>query len=472
MSDYRHRIAFGTWINDMRNESLPLDQWPSSRLDDTTVEGISRTLETAAAAGYGYMDVFGLYATVDYPPDIVSAFGDAERNRQVERVFAAADAVGIKMVLSLGVHTWGYDRIIREDPSVRGVDSAGNPHPHAMCGAQEKSWEYIDKLIDTMFSRHDFGGVHLESADLGYCECPKCAGQYGTVVYNARLNARAAEKIRRDHPGALTYACPINWAPWRLGPDGTQLKFSGADLEGVIELSRGIDLFMDQGHRGRFIDWADVPSLECDYGTSGGLWMYHGARQDRLSYLLPYVRRTAGHLRDYHAHGARGCLFYQGPMINPAVEANSACAGRLMQDVNREPEDVLLEVVEAYYGPKSPEAAQSLVQVFFDVEESYFGQWDMEELPKLQGVEPPGEMMVGTLFNTSPDATTHVMEPYLDAAGRAAHHKGLRDALGRTLALRDQFADTARIDRITRALGLSIQLLATAMMAKGEKWMD
>jgi len=184
------------------------------------------------------------------------------------------------------------------------------------------------------------------------------------------------------------------------------------------------------------------------------------------------VRRTAGHLRDQYAHGARGCLFYQGPMINPAVEANSACAGRLMQDVSREPEDVLLEVVDTYYGPKNPEAARSLVQVFLDVEESYFGQWDLQQLPKLQGVEPPGEMMVGTLFNTSPDATTHVVEPYLDAAGRAAHHKGLRDALVRTLALRDQFADTERMDRIARALGLSIQLLATAMVAKGEKWMD
>ncbi len=466
---YRHRIAFGTWINDMRNEPLPLEQWPAPQLDDTTVEGITRTLDVISDAGYGYLDAFGLYATTNYPPDIVSAFDDPERARQVERVFAAAEERDIKMVLCLGVHTWGYDRIIREDPSVRGLDKDGNPHPHAMCGAKEKSWEYIDRLVETMFSRHDFGAVHLESADLGYCMCPECAGGLGSVGYNARLNARAAQIIKTHNKEALTYVCPINWEPWRLGDDGKQRTFSGDTLQHVIELSRHIDVFMDQGHHGRFISWDDVPRLSCDYGTSGGLWLYHGCRQDRLSYLVPYVRRMAGHLRDHYEHGARAALLYQGPMANPGVRVNSACGGRLLQDPTREPAEVLAEVIQDAWKPRSDEALRRLTQLFFDVEEGYFGAWDTS---RIQGIEPPGELMLGSLFNTSPDAATHLMEPHLDAEGRTACHAAWRGALGEAIALREQFEDRAALEGIIRALNVSLQLLATIRMVKGEKWLD
>ena len=49
---------------------------------------------------------------------------------------------------------------------------------------------------------------------------------------------------------------------------------------------------MDQGWNGTFIAEAERPGfikkLHCDYGTSGGLWVYHCGRWDRLSYFLPY----------------------------------------------------------------------------------------------------------------------------------------------------------------------------------------
>jgi len=50
---YKHRIAFGCWINDMRNSALPLQQWPAPHCDDATVEGVQRTLDVIADAGYG-----------------------------------------------------------------------------------------------------------------------------------------------------------------------------------------------------------------------------------------------------------------------------------------------------------------------------------------------------------------------------------------------------------------------------------
>lgn len=472
-SSYDYRIAFGCWINDLRNTALPLQQWPAPHCDDATVEGVTRTLDVISAAGYGYLDMFGLYATGNYPPDIVSAFTDPERNRRLDGLFATAAERGIRLCLPLGLMTWGWDRIIVEDPEVRGLDAAGKPHPHAMCGAKEKSWGYIEKLLNTMFARHDFGGVHLESADLGYCACAQCAGQYGVVGYNARLNARAADYIKAQHPDVLVYTCPISWIPFALDKTtGRQTTFTAEELPHVLELSRHIDVFMDQGHHGRSLRWEDVPRLDCAYGTSGGLWAYHGSRQDRLSYFLPYPMRGAAHLRDHHSHGTRACLYYQGPMVNPAVEVNSAVAGRVMADVTRDPRSVLEEVIELYYRPCSAEAGQHLAQAFVDLEEAYFGQWNEQRFQETQNLEMPGEFMVGTLLNTSPDAATHLGEPYLDADGRAAYRQGLKAALAALEQLTGQFDDEGRLDRMTRCVAMIHHQLATFMLARGEPWMD
>ena len=469
---YKHVIAFGAWMNDMRNSALPLQQWPAPQFDDKTVEGITRVLEVAGDSGYGYLDTFGLYTTNDYPPDIVSAFGDRARNRRLDEVFRAAEEHGVRMSLPLGLMTWGWDRIIREDAEVRGKDQEGNPHPHAMCGAKEKSWAYIEKVIDTMFARHDFGAVHLESADLGYCMCPECAGKYGAVGYNAKVNARAADYIKSRHPTVLAYVCPINWVPWGLGAEGVQQTVSGEDLPHIIELSRHIDLFMDQGHRGRMLHWNMVGQLKCEYGTSGGLWVYHGARQDRLSYFLPYPVRAARHLRDHHEHGARGCLYYQGPMLNPAAEVNSAVAGRVMRDVSREPAGVLEEVIEDYYRPRKPDAAGALASVFLEAEEAYFGQWRDAPFREQHKVEMPGEFTLGVLSGTQPDPAAFLLEPFLDAAGRAACKSGLRSALGHLEALDGQFDDGGRVERMARCMTVMLHLLTTAMLAKGEAWAD
>ena len=338
--------------------------------------------------------------------------------------------------------------------------------------AKEKAWGYVEKLIDTMFARHDFGAVHMESADLGWCDCPECGGKYGRVGYNARLNTRAGDYIKQRHPDVLVYTCPINWMPWGLSEQGEQHKFAGDDLAAVIELSKHIDVFMDQGHRGRLVEWADVPKLHCAYGTSGGLWTYHGARLDRLSYFVPYPKRAAEHLRDHYEHGTRGCLYYQGPMDNPAVEVNSAVAGRLMCNVTRDPREALEDVVQTYYHPRSAHARAKLADVFLTAEEAYFDQWNLERMKEQQKLEPPGEFCVGLLFGLSPDLIGILWEPFLDAEGRTACRKGMIAALKQLLEIEHEFADRARIERLTRALTITIQILGTIMGAKGEPWTD
>src|SRR5438105_2638361 len=51
---YKYRIAFGCWINDMRSEALPLQQWPAPHLDEVTVSSILAAMDVQSRAGFNY----------------------------------------------------------------------------------------------------------------------------------------------------------------------------------------------------------------------------------------------------------------------------------------------------------------------------------------------------------------------------------------------------------------------------------
>src|SRR5262249_31613343 len=105
---YRYRIAFGAWINDMRRQPLPLEDWPAPQFDDETVESAIAAMDVQAAAGFNYLDAWGLFATYGWPPEITGAV-DEERGRRLRRLEDAARRRDIRLSLGLGTYSWGYD---------------------------------------------------------------------------------------------------------------------------------------------------------------------------------------------------------------------------------------------------------------------------------------------------------------------------------------------------------------------------
>ena len=85
----KYRIAFGAWINDMRRDPLPLENWPAPQLDDEAVASAIAAMDLQSAAGYNMLDVWGLFATYGWPPDIVSAV-DKDRRQRIHKLLAAA----------------------------------------------------------------------------------------------------------------------------------------------------------------------------------------------------------------------------------------------------------------------------------------------------------------------------------------------------------------------------------------------
>jgi hypothetical protein len=58
-----------------------------------------------------------------------------------------------------------------------------------------------------------------------------------------------------------------------------------------------------------------VKRLHCVYGTSGGgVWMYPPHRWDRSSWFLPYTKRIGNATKEDYDAGARGSLYYLGPV--------------------------------------------------------------------------------------------------------------------------------------------------------------
>ena len=117
--EYKYRFAFDAWINDVRNESMPLENWPYGVLDDKTVDAIITALDLQAETGYNGLDIIGLMATYSWPIDITSV-ADHDRRRRVNKIIKAAHDRKMKVIcFPTGVYSWGFDDIIQHDPAIR-----------------------------------------------------------------------------------------------------------------------------------------------------------------------------------------------------------------------------------------------------------------------------------------------------------------------------------------------------------------
>jgi hypothetical protein len=468
---YDYRIAFGAWINDMRLEALPLENWPAPQMDAATVKGLTAALDTQARFGYTHLDVWGLFATKSWPLNLGQGI-DKARRRRVKQIIQVAHDRGIKLIYGMGTYSWGYEKIIENDPSLAATNRDGTKQGRALCDANPKSFELVKSVLDFVLSGFDFDGVHLESFDLGGCFCPHCAGKAGIVEYHSRINRKTADCIRARWPDKLINVIPISWA------NDTDGRFTESDKDIIVELSKHIDGFYDQGWRGTYVapdERADfIKKLSCVYGTSGGRWMYPCQRWDRGSFFVPHAKHQAAAIKEQFGQGVRGLMHYQGPVNNPGTEFNIACGGLISSDTSRSIEEVAAQVVEDLYRPKTHSAHSKLVGIFLKGEDAYFDQWgDAEETEKRWrerlNCRPAGEFYIDGLVGGSPGPAGFIANPvFMDAAGRLAYKNALVPLLRDLQEIECSFRAGGRIRALRRSITITLTLLNTAMYAKGE----
>jgi hypothetical protein len=270
------------------------------------------------------------------------------------------------------------------------------------------------------------------------------------------ITGRTADYIRSQAPDKYIAAITISWADWNKG-------FTEEDKDGLVELSRKVDSILDQGHHGTYIKPADrkalIQRLHCKYGTSGGFWVYPPFRCHRLRWFLPYTKKTGTHIKELHADGGRTVLYYQGPITNPGVEVNIAFGGQIMSDVTRNVDDVLAEVLDELYKPRSPEALKKLVGVFQLAEDAYCANMNYDadgvHLKGLPAYPGPGELHIGFGIGLAAGVSAvpvHLLEPNLSDKGRALLAKGLETCLRSVYEVEDKCADKERIGRLKECI--------------------
>lgn len=419
-------------------------------------------------AGYTAIDIAGLFSTYSYPVDIKSV-ADKDRLRRVDKILKAAHERSMKVIcFPAGVMNWEFDEIIKHDPAVQ-TDS-----PHLMNPLRDESREWQNKVFDFVIDNFDIDGVHLESADQGRCKTKECMERWpNDVAYHSYITGRTADIIRAKRPDLIVTAILLGWGAW--GKD-----FTDEEKDRLVELSRSVDCIFDQGHRQTYIPEEKrrefIQRLHCDFGTSGGTWIYPPQRWERLRWFLPYTIRTGTHIKQLYEDGGRGIMYYQGPMLNPSTEVNVVFGGRIMSDTGRELEEVLAEVLESLYRPKTTAAHQKLVEIFQRAENVHFDQWPDEKILEYGGhritpkrkTPPPGEVHLTTIKGDTPGPAVYLTEPFLDTEGRMAYKQGLVSILKDILKIENDFRDGGRIKRIQKCIHNALLDINNIGMAKNE----
>ncbi len=456
----KYRVAFGLWINDMRNDSAPVENWPYGALDDRTVNGILKALDVQSKAGYNAIDLAGLFSIYAWPTDI-SSIATPERRRRVEQIVKAAHARQMKVIcFPSGVLSWGFDEIIKHDPAVR------SDNKHVMNPLREESWAWQQKVYDYVLDNYEIDGIHLESADQGRAKTPECLAKWPNgVAYHCYVTSRAAEYLRKKRRDLTLLATIQAFSNW--GRDFTQ-----EEKALLVDLSRSVECLIDQGHAGTYIPQSKrrdlVLKLHCGYRTSGGLWVYPPQRWNRTRWFLPYTGRTGAHIKQLAEDGGQGVMYYQGPVRNPGVEVNIAFGGKIMSNPVRDTESVLGEVIEQIYKPKGADAQQRLVSMFRRAEDGYFENWNAERILAALNRPEPGELHLTSLFGASPNQADYLLEPFLDTKGRLGYKRALVSILKDVQSLQDQCSDDGRLAGVKCGVEEELADINNIAFAKGE----
>jgi hypothetical protein len=352
---FRHRGYLG-WITDLATEPDATAPWPSMRLDERLLEDYRRTFDLMKHLDFNEISIWGLYVSRSWPVNITSAV-DPKRGAMVEKLIDEAHQHGIRVYSGLGVYSWGFEEIIRAHRDL----SRGNTQ--AMCASQPEAWDWMQRVVDFVFSRFAIDGVSMQSADQGRCRCQQCQA-YTDAEYHALLNTRTAEYIRSRYPGKT-----VGVNSWGLGFQDENA------LPALVQMSKGIDYLIDVHDSSRRKDPAYrkklVSALDCSFGTIGGPQVEPPQHWARDRWFLPTVQRTARHLQQLFADGGRACEYFFHILANPGDEVSFWMAGKTLSDPRTSWETHLKSCVEELYGTTTRTTCEGLAQVFLAAEEAY-----------------------------------------------------------------------------------------------------
>ena len=437
---FEYRIAYGCWLNDSNRQPIADEDWPSIRIDGNTLDSLDYTMEFLSKAGYNCFDVFGLITNHSWEDDIPSTVS-CERVEKVNKVIDIVHRHGLKVIYGLGVYSWGFDGIISRNENVRGTN------PQAMCASSAESDRIMQEVVDFVMTTFPLDGFHLEAADQGRCDCPKCRQNWPEDIdyYNA-INRKVASYIRAKDPSKLLLVNTSGYLRWGD-------TFNKEELKKIWELGKCIDIFIDVGSHGAFVADADrkefLQNYEAAFGNSGGFWIYPPQRWERNRWLLPHVFANHQSLKSLYDDGGNAAEMYLSPLNNPGAAVTMFANGLFLQDPGSDPSANLEKAVQYLYQPETREQAKRIAAIFEGAEKLFFEcshpqrnrelaeeysdgvehifAWSLEHPEKAV----PGEFFLERLFGIGPGFPCY-LALHFDHEGRVRYREGMQKLLEQT----------------------------------------
>ena len=387
---FDYRLLLG-WINDNSSRPLAGKRWPITDVDEQTVKDYESFLRVARDSGYNGITLWGLYASHAWPVPLKNALVP-ERRRTIDRILHAADKMRIKVFYGLGVYSWGFEEIIKYDPTTarnEGRMAWGKFHPDngvAMCCQSQSARQWMRDIVDLCIGEIGTQGFGLQSGDLGRCYCSQCR-QLSDIEYHSRIINETAAYIKERHPRQI-----VGMSAW-----GVDL---GCGAQALEKMTSHLDFLTDAtnqaARKGRDYRRSLTSHLRCAIGSPGGAVIVAPQRWARDRWFLPHARMTAGSIRSLHEDGGRAFEYFMGPLANPQFDIMTRYVGLLLKNPEQSCEQALSQVVEGVCAPNYAGITEDIVRWLIEVECAYmdragdmsFGEFDFEPLKGESAGEP------------------------------------------------------------------------------------
>ena len=387
---FDYRLLLG-WINDNTNRPLRGSRWPITTVDEQTVKDYKSFLQTAHEYGYNGITLWGLYASHAWPVPLKDSLAPGRR-RLIDRILNDAEKLGIRVLYGLGVYSWGFEEIIKHDPTTarnEGRMAWGSFQPDngvAMCYHSESARRWMREIVDLCVKEVGTQGFGFQSGDLGRCYCSQCRRMTDTE-YHSRVINETAEYSKRQHPKQI-----LGVSAWGVDLGGG----AGALREMTSHLDFLTDVTDQSARKGRDYRRSLTASLPCALGSLGGAVIVAPQRWPRDRWFLPHAEMTAKSIRSLHEDGGRAFEFFMGPMANPQFDIMTRFVGLLLSNPQQSWEQALSQVVERLFEPLNGRVTADIVRWLIEVERAYMirvgdissGEFDFEPLKGETAGEP------------------------------------------------------------------------------------
>ncbi len=353
-----HRGYLG-WINDLASSPRPNDNWPSIWINDELIQDYENTFDLMQRIGLNEISIWGLFAARAWPLDIEHAI-DADRTKQVLKIIDAAHKHGIKVLSGLGVYCWGFDDIIRANPSLGCSNNFS-----IMCPNNPDAWNWQKRIIDYIFS-FPVDGVSMQSADQGRCRDCKELDALSDVAYHAIINDRVAAYIKTNYPGKL------------VGVNTFGMSLSNpSDLKSVQKMCAHADYLIDVNNTALIPGNSYLCNLAqtigpCSYGNLSSPGIEPPMHWERNRWFLPMVKRRSQTSKSLFSQGARAVENYMHLIKNPGEEVSLLLAATLEKNPSLKWETELKNILNEIYQPVDTFTLQYLSDLFIKAEDLYF----------------------------------------------------------------------------------------------------